>query len=339
MSIVDYVGFSRRSALGQGIVLTSGSSVFSTDVPADSLAPRSYSLKGTVGTIRFRDGDNATFKAAPSGDWAYHYRYKPLFNGSGASFGNEQVILGVETDTGVPIQVYGQDDTLNVILNVGGTEFVSATPITFDAWNRIIVQKTGALYEVFLNGLPTAIVSGTVVIAGLGNVNKWTVRGNLRDHLVTDLVFMALDGVGVSAVDKLLNCTVAYVPFTGDGAVTDQTGGFGDIDEVPFNDSDFIEAGAPDELSLLTHAGLTVPEILDVKLYARVTRSGSAAGTEFQFAARSGAGGTDVFYPAAPTGAPGDGTVIVTLGPTASGGSSWSSAVFASEQFGVISRT
>lgn len=344
MSMLCLFGAERQNLTRDRVILTAGSFTYSSTVPTGSKSTRS--LLGT-GSGRRPWYDGAGTPQSPVGNqYWFHYRYATGIN----TTNNDTLRLGVGRNAVPGISVSAQDNTNLLTLVVGSTVVATAVSAAFTAdandFKRIHVfvdHISGGQVRVYVDGnLSTAVITYTLTagdittLTGKPNEFYFVAKASDGGSKIDDVWAMDPDAStsGEKDINRLLSHSIQPITFTGNGNYTGWGGTVLDIDELPPSDTDFIEATAVGQAETYTHGGTDQARVVAVQIEARVTRSGTAAGSNIAFRMRQGGIDEDT----ADFAAPGDGDVTHIF-QEKRGGGSWNPTDFLATEFGVVSRT
>lgn len=341
-------GFENRNTVRDRIVIVvSGPPSYqTTGLPTNSPSSACLSV-GSSSAVRipwYNDATGTITEIPTNGKFGFHGRYRPSSLTANLSFGlgrggNEYIAVGNVTTTGLW--------TLRVAGAVRAT--AGSNPFQSGIWERIHIvaegKTAGSVVRVYRDGnmgiplLTYTLVSGDeTALAAVGLANEFRLvtpggGGQAFDDCLcwnpdatTDPEYRTLPQLGQPGI--------AGVLFTGNGAEQGFTGGFGAIDEVPASDADKVTATAVNAVSTYTKAALGAANVFGVKAYARVTRTGTDAGSSLRFKAIDGA--NTLNGPSMPAPADGD---LMHIFPSAPDGSPSSPTNFDSARFGFESLT
>lgn len=308
-------GFSCRDASRDRLTVLVGFVTYDTsNLPPESLS--STSAGGSSLTFRapwYNDVTAGQFE--PSGEqvWFHARIYTTLNN---ANNGNMRVGLGRNGTEYVSVSAEASTNKLTI--RVAGTVRATAASaaLSLSTWARIHVQITGDdagdQIHVYTDGdLSTPVVSYTLIgadataLSGVGKPNEFlcatkaAAAERFDDLIAWDPLDPAFPGIEYFAA-----CSLGDVVPTGNGPETGMTGGYTEVDERPASDADKITASAVGQETSLTKAATTAPNVFAVQVYARVTRTGTGAGSNLALKINDGTNDDEVIVPA-----PGDGDV------------------------------
>lgn len=343
MGIMGMNGFEAQRLEDDGLIYISGvgSPLYNTAVPVGSSSLRSLRTNQQVLVQPWISGEQAGgTRIEPSGaEYWFHFEWQPSSSSSnnnriGVSRNQTQVITISKAATTNFVQIYVAN-----VLRATGT-----VPFAINRFNRVHVfvnQVAGGNVEVYFEGdLVTPVLTYTLVagdIAALpGKPDEFYMDFGRSGIGYLDDVFAMdpNDGVAPTNINNLANASVEPSLIDGNGFYTAWTGDFTDIDEVPANDGDFIEATAINQASTFDCTDTARDNVFFVQTKWRMGRTGTTAGVNVQIRQRLGATDLDETI----TTAPGSGNVIQHHNTDATG-ATWSVAGFNGSQFGPVSRT
>lgn len=334
-AILGMFGAEAKSSARDRITIITGSVTYETSsLPGNSSSAVLLSLDGGTPVIRipWYDDVNVT-KFEPSGAQAwYHFRFKSSVNSSS----NDGARLGLGRNGTEYISISFEDSTNKLTVRVAGTLRATATSaaISSNVWARIHVHiggvTAGSVINVYMDGLlSTPVLSYTLIAAdatnlsGIGKPNEFYFAGKPgAGDKIDDLV--AWDPLDAGFVGTSFIGEVSIKPkvFNADGSLSDWSGSYADIDELPASDTDKITAAAVGDASSFTKTAIAEDNVYAVKVLARVTRTGTDAGSNITIGVDDG-----VDNQSATMAAPADGDVwhIFQTGPDLN---PWSPASF-----------
>jgi len=345
MGIMGMNGFEARRLEDDGIIQIGGgaSLVYDTRVPIASASLRSLESNIQIGVQPWISGEQAGgTRIEPSGD-EYWFHFEWLPTGSGNSLGPNHI--GVSRNQTKVVTISKEATTNFVQIYVANVLRATGTvPFAINRFNRVHVfvdQTVGGNVEVYFEGdLVTPVLTYTLVAGDIsalpGKPNEFYFdHGHSGVSYLDDVFAMdPNDAVAPTDINDLANASVQPSFIDGNGFYTDWTGDFTDIDEVPADDADFIEATAVNQASTFDCGDTTLDNVFFVQTKWRMTRTGTTAGVNVQIRQRLGTTDLDE----AITTAPGSGNVIQHHATDATG-AAWSVAGFNGSQFGPVSRT
>lgn len=345
MSLLCILGCERQNVLRDRITVAAGTFTYSTTVPVGSKSSRSIGGSGASGRRPWYDG-NGTAQSPVGNTYWFHYQY---VTGSNTA-SNDELRLGVGRNGTQGICVSAEDTTNKVALRIGSTllgtatsEAFSADAVSFKRVHVFVDHVNGGQVRVYTNGnLSAAVITYTLTgtditnLTGKPNEFHFVMKGGDGSGRFDDVFALDPDGStsGVTDINQLLSVSVQPIPFTGNGSYTAWTGTFADIDELPPSDTDFIEATAVGQAETFTHGGTDQARVYGVAINARVTRTGTTAGSNIAFRMRQSSTDSDT----SDFAAPGDGDVSHIF-QTKVGGGTWTPSDLLATEFGVVART
>lgn len=352
MRIIGQIGGESRDLELEGMILLSGLAprFLTTNLPSDSLS--GVAIATPVGTganswMRyFHDGttSSSTPKAVTQTEWGFHFRY---YQSTGATAFSPNTIIGCYLDTTEILSISFTVANLVTIRVNGAVVATSVMPLSVEEWERIHVfidNQIGGEINVYIDGDLTSTIVSYTLGSALSNPNCFRVTRAIGSGFFVDDIFCWEMGAGPYADNPnlLASGCVEKITINGNGYYSDWgngaggTGTYTAIDELPPNDSDYIDSDGVDQVYTATNSGTANDLVYSVQVSQRVMRSGSIAGENLQVVQRINS--TDENYPATPCAAPGDGHVIVTFDEDAEG-NPWTKSRLLASEFGVISRT
>lgn len=343
MGIMGMNGFEAQRLEDDGVIQVSGTSalIYDTRVPVGSASLRSLEANGNVGVQPWISGEQAGgTRIEPSGnEYWFHFEWQPDNNNNannriGVSRNQTQVVTIGKTTTDGFVTIY----VANVLRATGTVPFATKR---FNRVHVFVNQVAGGNVEVYFEGdLVTPVLTYTLVAGDIsalpGKPDEFYLDGGRTGVSYIDDVFAMdpNDGIAPTNINDLANASVQPSYIDGNGFYTDWTGDFTDIDEVPADDADFIEATAINQASTFDCGNTTRDNVFFVQTKWRMTRTGTTAGSNVQIRQRLGVTDLDETI----TTAPGSGNVIQHHDTDATG-AAWSVAGFNGSQFGPVSRT
>lgn len=193
-------------------------------------------------------------------------------------------------------------------------QMVTATPATLQYWNgtawttisvvnlatsallqldiHMRIADTGGVFEVFVNGVQVAVYTGDTNLFS-GSQIKTIALGATYDGIAS----AQWSQVIVTDTDDTRAMKLATLGPNADGALTEWTGGYTDVDEVGiYNDGDYISSGTPNQVELFGMSDLSATAAtLDVIAFVMAGRGrkGAAGPQNVQAAVRTS--GVDYF--------------------------------------------
>lgn len=317
-AFMGVLGFGERNLDRNRITLLGGGLSYET-VTLPSGSPSTTALTGSGSWRRPWFDDETAGAFSPSGaEFWFHLRFKPGVNNTG----NDTRVLGVGRNGTEYISISSEDTTNKVTIRIAGTLRATATSAAFSLsiYERIHVHvggaSTGDVVDVYANGdLSAPIVTYTLVgadqtalaaIGGLPNEWRFTHNSTTNDN-VDDLWCLDPNDPDAIGIQFLIGSGVKEVLVDGDGPEADWLGTFADIDERPCVDADKITAGSVGDESSFTKPAIGEDNVFCFRFGARVTRSGTVAGSNLTLGILAGADTDGATVPA-----PGDGDVETT---------------------------
>jgi hypothetical protein len=346
MSIIGAWGFEGQDLVRDKLILIDGlAPTFETNPanlpsPGASTSAMGFSIINTV-VLGFLQSSPSSTDFWMHGQW--------FFNDNNTE--NDNMVFGWQAGTNLAGYITRQDNTgLFQIVIDGSVVATGVTPPSLGSYTRIHVhvdyQNSGSGFvRVYLNGavtgLPEVQFTGNTNPSAYGAIDIIRFRGTQSPMRVDDVVIMdPNDAVAPTDVNDIAFTTIGLRKPNGDGtdtawsAVPGAGSDYEDIDEVPNNDSDYLQTTSTSQASTFDFENATFGSVLAVKVKARTLRAGTAAGTNIAFRQRLGATVTDT----ADITCPGDGDVHQILNTDANG-SAWATLNYDNTEFGVVSKT
>jgi len=212
------------------------------------------------------------------------------------------------------------------------------------SWYRYHVyvdQQLGGEIRVYLEGdLTTPVLTYTLVAGDIlalsGKPNEFIFQADGITGVSVDDLFALdpADAIGVVDIQLLAAASVQPSYPLGNGFYTAWTGTFADIDGIPASDANFIDTAVVDQASTFNVTAASQAQVFFAQTKARMTRTGTVAGSQVQMRIREGITDKDEVL----TTAPGSGNVHQQH-HTAPDGTAWDKTKFDASQFGPVSRT
>jgi hypothetical protein len=160
------------------------------------------------------------------------------------------------------------------------TNIGSSFTTLLDTRNTIDIHMNAAnpgTVSVYMSG--TERSTGTADLSHIGGVAYYRIRSSLNSYWSQMLL----------STESTIGHRLKTVPPTGAGATTDWTGTFNEIDEIPYNDADFVNSSTNGQVELFSH-GTTIPSGYRVKavIVAARAKRGSTGPSNLQLALQSG---------------------------------------------------
>lgn len=342
--VLGMFGAGARDTAADRIIVVSGSLNYDTiRLPTASSSSTSIGGNGTVFRVPWVDDATGTPFTPSTNEFWFHYQH--LTNTNGTS--NDQLRLGVGRN-GVELVAVSCEDNTNklTIVVLGNVVALAADAFSVSNWKRLHVHVqgygTGDLIGVYVDGnLTTPVMSyalssgNAAALASAGKPDEFYVACKSGDSTqrVDDLFAIDPAAVGFPGIEFFASASILEQTPSGNGAENDWSGSFTDIDERPFSDADKRTAGAVgDEFSVVSGA-VGQPNVFAVKVAARVTRTGTVAGTTLGLRVRDGTDTQEIQVPA-----PGAGHVQAIF-DVAPDGFAWSPTKRDATRFGFLART
>lgn len=339
--------FPNRDTNRDRLIVLAGTATYDTvNLPPGSGSTSSIGGSGLAFRAPWYHGNS---QREPSGEafWLMARYYNTINN-----TGNDSLIIGVGRNGTEYVSVSAEDSTNKITIRVAGIVRATAASAAFSlsTWERIHLHfggdDSGDVVSVYQDGdLTTPVVTYTLTntdainLAAIGGKpNEFYAAtksgaGNDRfdDFIAMDPADPAFEGIafyGEFAVKDL-----RFNANSGETGEQQWSGGFANIDEVPPSDTDKITASAVGNLSMFLKAAIGEDNVFGAKLTARVTRTGTAAGTQIDLVSRDG-----VDEDAVTMTAPADGDVTAYFEEHPSG-TDYSPSSFDTNRFGFRSVT
>lgn len=336
-------GFECRNTTRDRLIVTSGSFTYETT----NLPPNSQSgttLAGQNSTFRAPWYDGVGGQNEPSAEqvW-FHARYYTILNNAN----NDGLRIGIGRDGTEYISISTEDSTNRITIRVAGTVRATSASaaLSLSTWARFHVHITGDdagdQVLVYMDGdLATPVVSYTLIgadataLSSVGLPNEFLVTMKLDSgSRIDDLIAWDPLDAGFPGINYFASCGIAGIVFTGDGAETDWSGSYTDIDERPASDADKIVAANVGDESSFTKPAISADNVFSVQVFARVTRTGTGAGSNLKVKINDG---TD--FDEVTVAAPGDGDISVIF-DTAPDGLAWSPVKYDATRVAFVAET
>lgn len=339
-SVLGMTGFEGGQTTRDRLIVINAGSYFTTPVATASPSARAWGASNASARAPWYDDPNATIFEPSGAEYWYHYRYYSTSVGAGQ-------LLGVGRNGSRLIEV-GFSATNQPTIVVAGVTRATAASYAQSAsvWGRYHVRvtghTTGSVVSVYADGnLTTPVVSYTLIAAdqtALGAIGKpnefrFALRNGDNSGRVDDLVAWDPLAAGFIGMAYFVSCGIKGQVFTGAGAEAAWSGTYADIDEIPASDADKISATAVGQESSFTKPAVVEPNVFAVKVNARVTRVGTAAGANLAIKVREGASVVSKTM-----AAPGDGDVSAIF-ETNAAGAAWSPVTYDASRIGFASVT
>lgn len=233
----------------------------------------------SIETLDFSLPDEWWFHADIAKAAAIGSTEKPLINWRTASGSPLRLII---TDTTIRVQAYISStwtyvsDTFSVAMGANSRNTVDIHVIGNTASGTVEVYVEGTL-RASNTGVDLSAVTGITHFALSGGSGS---AGGLSQPIHADE-----PTVGMKLLTRYAN---------GAGATTDFTGGYTEIDEIPYSDADFINSATNGDIELFTNTGPSISgyTVRAVGVYARA-KKGASGPANLQLALRSA--GTNSF--------------------------------------------
>lgn len=339
-----------NAARGRLVNVTNSVTAFDRSGSPPAGSPTTYAYRGNAASISktrwpwYKD-DTSTFYEAPDTGYAWAYAYEKGAN----STNNDLTYFGVARSTSSDIiAVSTQDTTQLVTLRIGGVVVATAASavLALTTWARVLVHVTavsaGSYIYVYVDTLATPAIAyqltagnvTTIQAFGLPNEFLWNtqVQGDYIDDVV---IIDPNDATGLVDLPTLMGSAIRGRTVTADGTYSGWTGTFADIDDIPANDTDYINATAVDQHSSFLKDPIVADAdaLLAVKIYARVVKPDATAGDNLEIELDDGVNQTSVTVPA-----PASGDVSPHF-ETDPAGSDWTTNEYDACEIGFYSRT
>jgi hypothetical protein len=338
--VLGMTGFEARATARDRLTVVSGTASYDTsNLPPDS--PSATSFSGVSFRAPWYNDPAAALFVPSTDEFWFHGRYRS----NGNTVFNSTIRLGVGTSGSEYIVLSTENSTLKLTLRVAGAVVATATSaaMSIGTFERLHVHVTGALAGdqvlVYMDGdLSTPVLSYTLVggdataLGTLGLPNEFSAAVRSGDQ-IDDLVAFDPAAVGFPGIEHFISCGIKGQVVTGDGAEADWSGSYADIDERPASDTDKITAAAVGDESSFTKPAIGEPNVFAVKVMARVTRTGTTAGSNLTTKINDGAVSDEVTM-----AAPGDGDVQYIFDTAADGGA-WSPMKYDATRIAFIAAT
>jgi hypothetical protein len=281
----------------------------------------------------------------PSGN-TYWWQMRVLLPGGGSTIRRFGAARG--GTPGVQVNVEA-DETVQIYVGGNARGAASTFTVTINVWHTFHVfvnHIDGGDVEVYVDGdLVNPIATYTLDEGGSSDLTNmggkpnefWWNNNSNSSQLIFDDCF-ALDpndATGVVDIEEVVNASFQQVILDGNGFYQQQVSGdYLDLDEIPFSDADYIDFNNTNLAATFTIDNAAQPAVHFVQTKARITRTGTDAGSNLQMRLRSG--GTD--KDETTTVAPGAG-YIIQQHHTAADAGAWDATKFNATEIGLITRT
>ncbi len=347
----DWGGEAEDSVL-DGVIQTTGTVTYGTS-PLPPNSPSTVSMRGSPNHLFYRSWTVGDGTWQPSGTtyWMHSRIRHNTTTATDSSFfmGTArgtllQIGWSLENSTGIP--------TIQVTDGVNPTVRATASPTdaisvdTYERFHLFVDHQAGGQVRLYKDGdVANPIATYTLTAGDITNLGglpdgygkKGRSNGGALDYFDDIFMMDPEDGIGVVSEFAIAEAGVFGYEASADTALgagnNQMTGGFAEVD-VPPNLATFLEATAVNQLETLVFPDSTDARVYSVSTRARVTRTGTTAGSNMRFVQDDGTNQvqtTDMV-------APGDGTTAHEF-PTAPDAGAWTTAKFNATEFGVESRT
>lgn len=294
--------FSNRNTDRDRLTILAGTATYDTsNLPPGSGSTTSMGGSGLAFRAPWYHGGSTR---EPSGEafWLMA-RYYNTVN----TTGNDSLIIGVGRNGTEYVSVSAEDSTNKITIRIAGTVVATAASAAFSlsTWERIHLHfggdDVGDVVSVYRDGdLATPVVTFTLTntqaialaaIGGKPNEFYAATKSGAGGDRFDDFIAMDPADPGFEGIAFYGEFAVKDLRFNANSAVSGEqqwSGGFGNIDEVPPSDADKITASAVGNVSMFLKAAIGEDNVFGVKITARVTRTGTAAGTQIAILSRDG---------------------------------------------------
>lgn len=205
-----------------------------------------------------------------------------------ASTSTGQGILRLQMVTSTPATLQYWNGT--AWTTIGLVNLASNTLLQLDIHMRI--ADTGGVFEAFVNGVQVAVYTGDTNLFS-GSQVKTITLGQVYNGIASTYWSQVI----VTDTDDTRAMKLATLGPNADGALTEWTGSYTDVDEIgTYNDGDYISSGTPNQVELFGMSDLSATAAtLDVIAFVMAGRGrkGAAGPQNVQMALRTS--GVDYF--------------------------------------------
>ncbi len=307
--VLGMVGFEAGNSTRDFLVNLANTPTYTTLVlPTNSESARAAGANGWQFRAPWHDHVNST-QFVPTGDELWiHAQYYTNTN-SGA---NDGLRIGIGNTGTEYISVSAEDTTNKITIRVAGNVRATASVAAFSlgTWARLHIHiggnQTGDIIRVYLNGdLSTPVVSYTLIAADqtnlgtVGTPNEFlcTCKAGSNEWL-DDLIAFDAQHVDFTNIAFFGEASIKPQIFNVTRAGADWSGSHADIDEIPASDTDKITAAAVDDVIALGKAAIGSDNVYAYKVMARITRTGTDAGSNLTIKLVEGVDETTALVPA-----------------------------------------
>ena len=344
-ALLRMVSCSLRNFAFEGINSLAGSPAYNTDVPAGrSNATLARSISGGTSAqwhVPWVDGEQTGSLKTPSGtNYWMMFHVKHTANTSQNDFAR----WGFGRNSGFALVISMVDTTgaVSLRLPVSGVVATSSDVIPINTWTRVHIEvdhQTGGAVNVYLDGdVVTPVLTYTLTatditnLGGLPNGFHFT-HPSSQTTRICDVFAIDADASGYTDIQLYAEAQVAAEVPDGEGTDQQWTGAYTDVDSLP-PDANEITTNSVDQARTFTINDSTDDRCYYVQTHAKMTRTGTGAGSNCQIRLRDGATVLDETT----TAAPGSGYVIQPH-QTAPDGGAWTTAKANAAEHGVVTRT
>ena len=250
--------------------------------------------------------------------------------------------FGRNNATAIAVSMVDNTGAVTLRIPTSGVVATSTDVIAINTWTRVHIEvdhQTGGAVNVYLNGdVANPVLTYTLTAADITNLgglpNGFHFKHpSTQTTRICDVFAIDADASGYTDIQLYAEAQVsAEVP---DGEGTDQqwTGAYTDVDSLP-PDASEITTNSVDQARTFTINDSADDRCYYVQTHAKMTRTGTGAGSNCQIRLRDGATVLDETT----TAAPGSGYVIQPhqLAPD---GTAWTTATANATEHGIVTRT
>lgn len=332
-------GFEYRAAADDRLINLANTPTYDTsNLPGDS--DSETSAGGSAWSFR-APWYISSGTAEPSTDeYWFHAR---VYTNTNSATGNDGLVVGTGRNDVEHVAISAEDSTNKITIRVNGTVRATAVSaaLSLATWARFHVHvggdDAGDVISVYMDGnLTTPVVSYTLIGAdatalsavGLPNEFRCTIKSGDGAGRLDDLIAWDPTHANFDSIDKFGEASIAPRQATTTNPANDWSGSAADIDERPNSDAEKITAITVGDIAAFGKDVIAADNVYAVQFFARVTRTGTDAGSNIGLFFDDGVDNVSVTI-----AAPVDGRVS-HLFDTAPDGSPWSPTSFDDSEFG-----